>query len=91
LVHEFLESVSIKEAAFLASMSMEVTVHDQMVLLVKMVSQLTNCIACWLGCRIGILVVSIEILIELVHTVMTLVHSIGVEHWDAIEHEVLPQ
>lgn len=72
-------------------MSVKIAIHDQMVFFVQIICNFSYSITRRLRDWIRVVVISVEVLIVLVHSVMTLINTIRIEHRDNIENKVFSQ
>lgn len=88
---EGLKCISINKISFLLWMCMKINIKTQFILLKIMSTNLFHSI-CWrLKLWIRILIKSIQILAKRVHSVMTIRHTIRIEHRNHLKNKILSQ
>lgn len=83
-----LHGISIDEIALALRMRVQIDINTQSLLVLVVLTELAHGEDCWLFLHIRTMVKPIQILAEDVHAVVSVIHSIGIEHRHQLKHKI---
>jgi len=83
--------ISIQKTRLCWVMAVQIQVEKQSILWVVIVKKFSYCVYSWMLLEVILVIIAIKVLVVYVHTVVSVIDSIRVNHWHNFEHEEISQ